>query len=143
MEPSSTVSSLQGWQRRIKPSCEENFFGESNEIKETLDCHHISTVGEYITIGDQTFKRTDFANIFLRDLREEMSKMPSWTTNLANPVPLGLACFSFNCLTLGSVNARVRGTTDLNLLNSSFIFCYVGVFLSGLMSFIFLVTYLL
>ena len=132
---------LQGGQKR-RPSCDEISSKVSNELKEGLDCHHISSVGEYITIGEQTFKRVDFANIFVRDLRAEMSKMSSWTANLANPVPLGLACFSFNCLTLGLVNARVRGATDLYLLNSSFIFCGAGVFLSGLMS-SFLVTYLL
>lgn len=136
MQPTSTASSLQGGQKR-RPSCDEISSKVSNELKEGLDCHHISSVGEYITIGEQTFKRVDFANIFVRDLRAEMSKMSSWTANLANPVPLGLACFSFNCLTLGLVNARVRGATDLYLLNSSFIFCGAGVFLSGLMSFIF------
>lgn len=95
----------------------------------------ISSVGEYVTIGDKIFQRSDFVNYFSSKTSSDVQREQPRLTGFANPLPLGLASFSFMCLTLGLVNARVRGVTDLNLLNASFIFGGAVVLLSGLLSF--------
>lgn len=135
MEPTSSASSSQGAIRERKQHQEETISRASSEHKEGPGCEHISSVGEYVTIGDKIFQRSDFVNYFSSKTSSDVQREQPRLTGFANPLPLGLASFSFMCLTLGLVNARVRGVTDLNLLNASFIFGGAVVLLSGLLSF--------
>lgn len=84
--------------------------------------HQVTADGEYVTIGAQTFRRQDLANIFVNDLDSETYRRRPKLQRLANPVPLGLASFSFCALTLSLVNARVRGVTIPSLLVAPFLF---------------------
>ncbi|CAI4870769.1 AHL_G0006650.mRNA.1.CDS.1 [Saccharomyces cerevisiae] len=106
----------------------------SNENKRAFSCEHFESAGEYVLIEGRILRKGD-ANIFLEDLTPATHKELPKQVGFANPLPLGLASFSFMCLTLGLVNARVRGVTNLYLLNASFIFCGAVVLLSGLLSF--------
>ncbi|CAI4059748.1 acetate uptake transporter family protein SKDI_05G2710 [Saccharomyces kudriavzevii IFO 1802] len=136
MEPISSVSSSQGSMRETKQTQNVEVLPQTpGESKERPNCRHIESVGDYILIGDQFFKKSDFVNTFLEDSGPEMSNEQPRQAAFANPLPLGLASFSFMCLTLGLANARVRGVTNLYLLNASFIFGGAVVLLSGLLSF--------
>ncbi|KOG99274.1 acetate uptake transporter family protein DI49_2619 [Saccharomyces eubayanus] len=135
MEPIFATSSSQIAMRGRKQNQEEIISRASSEHKEGPVCEHISSVGEYVTIGDKIFKRSDFENYLSSNPSSDVRLEQPRPTSFANPLPLGLASFSFMCLTLGLVNARVRGVTDLNLLNASFIFGGAVVLLSGLLSF--------
>lgn len=122
MEPASSVSSSQGCEKGPRQFQGENISNASNEHQNGRIVKQISSEGEYVTIGEHTFRKSDFMNIFANDLDAETYRRRPKAAKLANPVPLGLASFSFCCLTLSLVNARVRGVTDANLLISAFMF---------------------
>lgn len=96
--------------------------GADPSISEPRIVHQVTRDGDYVTIGAQTFRREDLANIFVNDLDSETYRRRPKLQRLANPVPLGLASFSFCCLTLSLVNARVRGVTVNTLLVAPFLF---------------------
>ena len=135
MEPISSGSSLQSNMRETVQSQNAEIPPQmSNENKNKPSCEHFESVGEYIMVGGRLFKKSD-TNTYLEDLGPGTPVEQPGQAGFANPLPLGLASFSFMCLTLGLVNARVRGVTNLYLLNASFIFGGAVVLLSGLLSF--------
>lgn len=83
--------------------------------------HAISLDGELVHLGDRTYRRADLANAFAGELNPGIHlRAPP---NLANPVPLGLASFSYCCLVLSLINAQVRGVTNnAVLVGGSFFF---------------------
>ncbi|QLQ78232.1 hypothetical protein HG537_0A04790 [Torulaspora globosa] len=113
----SSVSSTQ--EAHYKPN------GDDQSLSHAAQPRVVKSVtrdGDFVTIGDQTFRHKDLANIFVNDLDSETYRRRPRAQRLANPVPLGLASFSFCCLVLSLVNARVRGVTVNQLLVSSFLF---------------------
>ncbi|AQZ16663.1 ATO3 (YDR384C) [Zygosaccharomyces parabailii] len=123
---------------------EEKGEGESSQSGEPL-VHAITPQGDYFSMGGHVYRRKDLANIVAGDLDSEVYKTrPSGTSGvqLANPVPLGLASFSFSCLTLSLVNARVRGVTEPKLLAAAFLFFGGAIELfAGLLCFVIGDTY--
>ncbi|CCD22597.1 putative ammonium permease ATO3 NDAI_0A04410 [Naumovozyma dairenensis CBS 421] len=85
--------------------------------------HEIYSDRDFITLGNQTFRRSDFLEALGSDdeyLYE--SKARRQPRKLANPVPLGLASFSLSCLVLSLINANVRGVTNNKLAISLYMF---------------------
>ncbi|SCU83867.1 LAFA_0D06370g1_1 [Lachancea sp. 'fantastica'] len=82
--------------------------------------HAVSVDGEYVHLGDATYRRSELANAFAGELNPGIHhRRPS---NLANPVPLGLASFSYCCLVLSLLNAQVRGVTNAKVVISASLF---------------------
>ena len=71
---------------------------------------------EYITLGPHTYRREDLLNALQQrpynHINDSHESRPNFQPKLANPVPLGLACFSLSCTVLSLVNARIRGVTN-------------------------------
>ncbi|SCU79922.1 LADA_0B04038g1_1 [Lachancea dasiensis] len=82
--------------------------------------HSVSVDGEYVHLGDCIYRKSELANAFAGELNPGIhQKRPS---NLANPVPLGLASFSYCCLVLSLLNAQVRGVTNAKVIISASLF---------------------
>lgn len=81
----------------------------------------ISSQGEFVTLGENTFRRSDLLRV-MGGGHIEYTAPRSPHRQFANPVPLGLASFSFSCLVLSLVNANVRGVTDNKFLISTYMF---------------------
>lgn len=82
--------------------------------------HNVSFDGDFVRLGDQTYRRSELLNAFAGDLNPGIHLRPP--RNLANPVPLGLASFSFCCLVLSLINAQVRGVTNNKILVGACLF---------------------
>lgn len=85
--------------------------------------HTISVNGDFIRLGNSTYRRAELANAFAGELNPGIHRRPP--TNLANPVPLGLASFSYSILVLSLVNVQARGVTNGSVVNT------VGLFFGG------------
>lgn len=86
-------------------------------------CRHVSGVyidGDLVRLGDQTYKRSELANAFAGDMNPGIHVRPG--QEFANPVPLGLASFSFCTLVLSLINAQVRGVTNNKVIVGSCLF---------------------
>lgn len=145
-EPTSSLSSSQEYETHTAPYKGNEDpapgQGEDQESNGPRIIHQVTTEGDLVTMGNNTFRRSDLANIFTNDLNSETYRRRPAVSKLANPVPLGLASFSFCALTLSLVNARVRGVTDSTLLVSAFLFFGGAIELfAGLLCFVIGDTY--
>ncbi|CAR24413.1 putative ammonium permease ATO3 [Lachancea thermotolerans CBS 6340] len=82
--------------------------------------HAVSVDGDFVHLGDRTYRRAELANAFAGELNPGIHPRPP--TNLANPVPLGLASFSYCALVLSLLNAQVRGVTNGNIVITASLF---------------------
>ncbi|CDO94226.1 unnamed protein product [Kluyveromyces dobzhanskii CBS 2104] len=82
--------------------------------------HNVSIDGDLVRLGNQTYKRSELLNAFAGDFNPGIHPRPS--PSLANPVPLGLASFSFCCLVLSLCNAQVRGVTNNKVIVGASLF---------------------
>ncbi|EDO18173.1 hypothetical protein Kpol_543p2 [Vanderwaltozyma polyspora DSM 70294] len=87
----------------------------SNQYTRTIN--EIVTDGDLVTLGNHTYRRGDLLRAFNADVVPTSNQR-----QFANPIPLGLASFSFSCLVLSLVNANVRGVTENKFLISTFMF---------------------
>ncbi|SCU93461.1 LAMI_0E14444g1_1 [Lachancea mirantina] len=72
--------------------------------------HSVMVDGDLVHLGDRTYRRSELTNAFAGDLNPGIHMRAP--VALANPVPLGLASFSYSCLLLSLLNANVRGVTN-------------------------------
>lgn len=86
----------------------------------------VSVEGDYVHLGDNVYRRSELVNAFAGELNPGIHSRPP--SNLANPVPLGLASFSFTCLVLSLINIQVRGVTNNKIIISAAMF-YGGAIL--------------
>lgn len=105
--------------------------------------HTITQQGDFFEMGGHRYRKQDLSNILAGDLDNAMYKTrPKSGVQLGNPVPLGLASFSFCSLVLSLVNARVRGVTEMKLLVPAFLFFGGAIELfAGLLCFVIGDTY--
>lgn len=82
--------------------------------------HNVSIEGDLVRLGNQTYRRSELLNAFAGDMNPGIHPRPPMT--LANPVPLGLASFSFCALVLSLINAEVRGVTNNKVLVGACLF---------------------
>lgn len=93
--------------------------GSSSPSGERL-VHTISVDGDLVHLGDNTYRRSELVNAFAGELNPGIHPRPP--QNLANPVPLGLASFSYCCLVLSLLNAQVRGVSNAKIIISASLF---------------------
>ncbi|ODV61971.1 acetate uptake transporter family protein ASCRUDRAFT_33141 [Ascoidea rubescens DSM 1968] len=89
--------------------------------------------GDIIHLGEQSFHREELMNAFGGFLNPGISHKSQ--NRIANPVPLGLATFSFCVLFISLVNAQVRGVTNVNIvIGASFFFGGVIELIAGVIA---------
>ncbi|CCH58060.1 hypothetical protein TBLA_0A02610 [Henningerozyma blattae CBS 6284] len=105
-------------------SAQQSLMSKSQE--EVQEYEQVSSNSEFVTLGNHTFKRADLLHALGAEFNNAGQQMAAYSEpavkRLANPIPLGLASFSLSCMCLSLVNANVRGTNNVKLLISEFMF---------------------
>lgn len=115
-----SVSSSQDLEKGTDQMIENNNRAAPQNAPFQHHIHNISVDGDFVHLGENTYRRRDLMNAFAGDLNPGIHPKPP--VNLANPVPLGLASFSFCALVLSLVNAQVRGVDNAKVLVGACLF---------------------
>lgn len=86
-----------------------------SEAQRCLSKITTSSNGDIIHLGDQSFHKHDLVNAFGGDLNPGIHPKPK-NSSIGNPVPLGLATFSYCVLVVSLINAEVRGLSNPKVL---------------------------
>ncbi|AET38063.1 putative ammonium permease ATO3 Ecym_2321 [Eremothecium cymbalariae DBVPG len=96
----------------------------------------VGTVGEYVYLGNTMYRKADLASAF-SGFGSGTAQIKNEGTGYANPVPLGLAAFSYSCMLLSLYNMQVRGVTNNHILvGVSFFLGGMIEVLAGLLCFV-------
>ncbi|KAI5955859.1 hypothetical protein KGF54_001361 [Candida jiufengensis] len=89
-------------------------YGNSGPNDEDHPVSKIVTEGDYITFGNERYKKADLMAAFGGTLNPGLSPPPK--NDFANPAPLGLSAFALTTFVLSLINCKARGVTIPNIV---------------------------